>query len=52
MYNVKLRVDGQDYRPAIVSDDVTGLRLENVTVSQDGAEGKEQIIKNNTTETR
>lgn len=50
MKNVKLRVLGADYRPAIVTDDVTGLSMEDVAIEQEGAEGKEQIIKNNTTE--
>ena len=46
--NVTLRVLGEDYRPAIVSDDVTGLVLKGVNIIQEGSDGKEQIITNNT----
>ncbi|MCR5463437.1 MAG: glycoside hydrolase [Bacteroidales bacterium] len=47
--NVKITVDGEDYRPAIVTDDVNGLRLKDVEINQDTAEkGKKQIITKDT----
>ena len=47
--NVKITVDGEDYRPAIVTDDVNGLRLKNVEINQDTApKGKKQIINKDT----
>ena len=46
--NVTLRVQGADYRPAIVTDDIDGLTLSGVKIIQEDAEGKEQIILNNT----
>lgn len=50
--NVTLRVLEEDYRPAIVADDVNGLKLEDVKIIQNDAEGKEQIILNNCTEVK
>ena len=47
--NVKITVDGEDYRPAIVSDDVNGLRMKNLEINQDTApKGKKQIITKDT----
>ena len=47
--NVKITVAGEDYRPAIVTDDVNGLRLKNLTIIQDSAaKGKKQIITKDT----
>lgn len=46
--NVTLRVGDKDYRPAIVSDDVRGLVLENVSVIQPDAPRKVQLVANNT----
>ena len=47
--NVKITVDGEDYRPAIVTDDVNGLRLKNVEINQDTApKGKKLIINKDT----
>ncbi len=47
--NVKITVDGEDYRPAIVTDDVNGLRLRNVEIFDDNApKGKKQIITKDT----
>lgn len=47
--NVKITVDGEDYRPAIVTDDVNGLRLKDVEINQATAEkGKKQIITKDT----
>ena len=47
--NVKITVDGEDYRPAIVTDDVNGLRLKDVEINQDTApKGKKQIINKDT----
>ena len=48
--NVTLRVLDKDYRPAIVTDDVNGLTLNGVKIIQENAEGKRQIITNNTTD--
>lgn len=50
--NVTLRVGGADYRPAIVSDDVTELDVRKVEIKGTGREGKQEIVLNNTTETR
>ena len=50
--NVTLKVAGADYRPAIVTDDVTGLQLVNVNIVDESAGNKNQIVKNNTTETK
>lgn len=44
--NVTLKVLEEDYRPAIVADDVNGLKLDGVKIIQKDAEGKEQIITN------
>ena len=47
--NVKITVDGEDYRPAIVTDDVNGLMLKDVEINQDTApKGKKQIINKDT----
>ena len=47
--NVKITVDGEDYRPAIVTDDVNGLRLKDVKIIDDNApKGKKQIINKDT----
>lgn len=47
--NVKLTVDGEDYRPAIVTDDVNGLRMKNLQINQETApKGKKQIITKDT----
>ena len=49
--NVKIKVAGEDYRPAVVADDVNGLKMTNFVISQaDAAEGKQQIITNNVTD--
>ena len=46
--NVKISVAGEDYRPAIVADDVNGLNFQGVQISQPGADKKKkQIITNN-----
>ena len=42
--NVVMRVDGKDYRPCIVADDVTGLQLHDVQTLQKDADGKQQIV--------
>ena len=42
--NVVMRVEGKDYRPCIVSDDVTGLQLNLVKTLQEKSEGKQQIV--------
>ena len=47
--NVKITVDGEDYRPAIVTDDVNGFRMKNLEINQDTApKGKKQIINKDT----
>ena len=49
--NVKIKVAGKDYRPAIVADDVNGLKMTNFVITQEDApEGKQQIITNNVTD--
>lgn len=50
MENVTMRVEGKDYRPALVSDDVNGLTLKNVQTIQEGTSGKNQIVVNNTSD--
>lgn len=46
--NVKISVKGEDYRPAIVSDDVNDLQLNGLDIIQPTAEkGKKQIIIKN-----
>ena len=41
--------DGEDYRPAIVTDDVNGLRMKNLQINQETApKGKKQIITKDT----
>lgn len=42
--NVIMRVEGNDYRPCIVADDVTGLQLHEVQTLQADAAGKKQIV--------
>lgn len=47
--NVRLTVGGEDYRPAIVTDDVNGLRMKNLQINQETApKGKKQIITKDT----
>lgn len=46
--NVILRVQDEDYRPAIVSDDVNNLTLDHVTVLQPDAKQKTQLVAHNT----
>ena len=47
--NVKLTVDGEDYRPALVADDVNGLRMTGLEINQETApKGKKQIITKDT----
>ena len=47
--NVKITVDGEDYRPALVADDVNGLRMKNLQINQETApKGKKQIITKDT----
>lgn len=51
--NVKLTVAGEDYRPAIVTDDVVGLRLKDVRIQDPNApKGKRQIITKDTRKIR
>ena len=46
--NVKITVAGEDYRPAIVADDVNGLNFKGVQIFQDNTpKGKKQIVTNN-----
>ena len=46
--NVKISVAGEDYRPAIVADDVIGLNFQGVKIDQPSADKKKkQIITNN-----
>lgn len=50
MENVVMRVEGEDYRPALVTDDVNGLTLKNVkTVQGNVSPAKEQFIMYKTT---
>ena len=47
--NVRLTVGGEDYRPAIVTDDVNGLRMKSLQINQETApKGKKQIITKDT----
>ena len=47
--NVKLTVAGEDYRPALVADDVNGLRMNGLEIDQETApKGKKQIITKDT----
>ena len=47
--NVRLTVAGEDYRPALVTDDVNGLRMKNLRIDQETApKGKKQIITKDT----
>lgn len=51
--NVKITVAGEDYRPAIVTDDVVGLRLKDVRILDPNApKGKRQIITKDTRKIR
>lgn len=46
--NVVITVNGEDYRPAIVADDVNGLNFKGVQIFQENTpKGKKQIITNN-----
>ena len=46
--NVRISVAGEDYRPAIVADDVNGLTLQGLQIEQAPApKGKKQIVTNN-----
>ena len=46
---MKITVAGEDYRPAIVTDDVNGLRMKNLKVVDEFApKGKKQIITKDT----
>jgi len=47
--NVVLYAEKTDYRPAIVTDDVRGLKLENIEYVEPSSEGKTQVVTNNTT---
>lgn len=47
--NITLRALSKDYRPSVVMDDVQGLAIQNIEISEDGEDGKEQIILNNVT---
>ena len=43
-----ITVNGEDYRPAIVADDVNGLNFKGVQIIQENTpKGKKQIITNN-----
>ena len=45
---MKISVAGEDYRPAIVADDVIGLNFQGVKIDQPSADKKKkQIITNN-----
>ncbi len=44
MKNVVMRIEGEDYRPCIVADDVHSLLMEDVQTLQPQAEGKQQIV--------
>lgn len=47
--NVKITVAGEDYRPALVADDVNGLRMNGLQINQETApKGKKQIITKDT----
>ncbi len=47
--NVRLTVAGEDYRPALVTDDVDGLRMKGLRIGQETApKGKKQIITKDT----
>ena len=45
--NVTLTAKEKEYRPAIVADDVTTLKLEKINISEPDSKNKKQIIKNN-----
>jgi polygalacturonase len=42
--NVTFTASAPDYRPAIVTDDVNGFRLQNVRFNEPGSQGKQQIF--------
>ena len=42
--NVTMKALEPDYRPAIVTDDVKGLRLTNTRMIEPEADGKEQVF--------
>ena len=43
-----ITVNGEDYRPAIVDDEVNGLNFKGVQILQENTpKGKKQIITNN-----
>ena len=45
--NVTFTAKGKEYRPAIVADDVSALKLEKINISEPDSKNKKQIIKNN-----
>lgn len=45
--NVTFRVDGEDYRPAVVADDITALTFKGLHIFREGAEVKEAPFLNN-----
>jgi len=47
--NVKLKIKGNDYRPAIVIDDAKEIDLKSVSIEEPGNKNKKEIIMNNTT---
>ena len=50
MDNVHLIAQKPDYRPAIVLDDVHGIKFDNVTYTEPGAEKKQQLFPYQSTE--
>ncbi|MBQ2530786.1 MAG: glycoside hydrolase, partial [Bacteroidales bacterium] len=47
--NVTITLAGEDYRPALVTDDVNGLRMKDLKIIDDFApKGKKQIITKDT----
>jgi len=51
MDNIRLFVEGKDYRPAIVTDDVTDLTMKNIEINDYEADpSKKEIVKKDTTE--
>ena len=50
MDNVQLIAQKPDYRPAIVLDDVHGIKFDNVTYTEPGAEKKQQLFPYQSTE--
>ncbi|MBR5175987.1 MAG: glycoside hydrolase [Bacteroidales bacterium] len=45
--NVRLVAEAEDYRPAIVADDVNGLTIKNLKTDEPGSKNKKQIVKRN-----